>query len=91
MQFRMVDTGADRDSMLYRVDEQSLDLALRYRIELIRCEPTTRIRVPGLSGTFANGNGKLHDDGDIYNLAAWEDWEWFAFRQFSSRHQGFLG
>src|SRR5690349_23277426 len=80
MQFKMIDTGADRDSMLYRVDEQSLDLALRYRIQLIRCEPTMRIRVPGLPTTFANGNGKLHDDDSVYHLDAWEDWEWFAFR-----------
>ncbi len=80
MQFRMVDTAVDRDSMLYRVDEQHLDLALRYRIELVRCEPTTRIRMPGLPNTFANGDGKLHDDGAIYNLDTWKDWEWFAFR-----------
>ena len=31
MQFRMMHTGTDRDSMLYRVDEQHLDLALRYQ------------------------------------------------------------
>lgn len=80
MQFKMVDTGADRDSMLYRLDEQRLDLALRYRIHLIRCEPTTRIQLPGVPATFANGDGKLHDDGGaLYNLDAWEDWEWFAF------------
>lgn len=81
MQFRMVDTGADRDSVLYRLDEQRLDLALRYRVELVRCEPTTQIQIPGVSATFANGDGKLHDDGGaIYNLDAWKNWEWFAFR-----------
>jgi len=79
MQFKTINTGDDRDSMLYRVDEQHLDLALRYRIELIRCEPTTRIRIP--DGTYADGDGKLHDDsGTLYNLATWEDWEWAAFR-----------
>src|SRR6266478_5309936 len=81
MQFKMINAGDDRDSMLYRVDEQHLDLALRYRIQLIRCEPTTRIRIPHLSSTHADGDGKLHDDGGaVYNLAAWADWEWNAFR-----------
>jgi hypothetical protein len=80
MQFRMIDTGADRDSMLYRVDEQHLDLALRYKIELVRVEPTTQIRIPALPDIFANGDGKLHDDGHIYNLDVWEEWEWHAFR-----------
>lgn len=80
MQFRMVDTGPDRDSVMYRVDELCIDLALRYRIELVRCEPTTRIRLPGLAATFANGDGKLSDDGAIYNLDVWENWEWLAFR-----------
>src|SRR3954452_23721618 len=80
MQFRMVHAGADRDSMLYRLDEHRLDLALRYKIELVRCEPTTRIGIPNLPNTFANGDGKLHDDGTVYNLDAWQDWEWFAFR-----------
>lgn len=80
MQFRIVDAGADRDSMMYRVDEQSIDLALRYRIELVRCEPTTRIQIPGIAATFANGDGKLNDEGAIYNLDVWENWEWFAFR-----------
>ena len=46
MQFRMVHTGTDRNSMLYRVDEQHLDLSLRFRITLIRCEPTTRSDLP---------------------------------------------
>ena len=81
MQFKTINTGDDRDSMLYRVDEQHLDLALRYRIQLIRCEPTTRIAIPHLSSTHADGDGKLHDDGGaVYNLAAWADWEWNAFR-----------
>lgn len=80
MQFRMIHNGADRDSMLYRLDEQHLDLALRYRIELVRVEPTTRVQVPGDPNTFANGDGQIHDDDGVHKLAKWEEWEWFAFR-----------
>ena len=42
--------------------------------------PRRGSELPGLPDTFANGDGKLHDDGAIYNLDVWKDWEWFAFR-----------
>src|SRR5512139_2133000 len=41
---------------------------------------TTRITEFRSVGTHASGNGILHDGSDRFNLDAWTDAEWVAFR-----------
>lgn len=78
MQFKMVHGDDDRDSLLYFLSNDVLDLVLQYRIQLVRVEPTTKLLQ---AGHQAPGDGTLLDDeGKTFNLQAWQEWEWQAFR-----------
>lgn len=78
MQFKMVHAGEDRDSLLYFLKDDVLDLVLQYRIQLIRVEPWTKVL---LSKHHAPGDGTITDDeSQMFNLTAWPEWEWYAFR-----------
>jgi hypothetical protein len=52
MNIRMIHNGRDRDSLLMPMDERTVDLMLQYSIQLIRCEPTTRIIPDSSDGHF---------------------------------------
>ena len=80
MNIRMIHNGRDRDSLLMPMDERTVDLMLQYSIQLIRCEPTTRITEFRSVDTHASGNGIVRDGSDRFNLDAWRDDEWVAFR-----------
>ena len=80
MNIRMIHNGRDRDSLLMPMDERTVDLMLQYSIQLIRCEPTTPITEFRSVGTHASGNGIVRDGSDRFNLEAWRDDEWVAFR-----------
>lgn len=62
-------------------------LMLRYKIQLICCEPTTHFSA---AGTYETGNGILNDEFGIFHLERWSEGEWAEFRnQFvnvMSRH-----
>ena len=79
MQFRMAQKGDQRDSVLHFLSEDTLDLAMRFRIQLVRVDPTTILNE---GGQVAGGNGSLLDTefNDTFNLQTWEAWEWHAFR-----------
>ena len=80
MNIHMIHNGRDRDSLLMPMDERTVDLMLQYSIQLIRCEPTTRITEFRSVGTHASGNGIVRDGSDRFNLDAWRDDEWVALR-----------
>jgi hypothetical protein len=56
---------------------RSMDLMLQFRLQLIRCEPTSHFNVVG---TYCTGNGILHDEFGTFHLDPWTDAEWNAFR-----------
>ena len=80
MNIRMIHNGRDRDSLLMPMDDRTVDLMLQYSVQLIRCEPTTRITEFRSVDTHASGNGIVRDGSDRFNLDAWTDGEWVAFR-----------
>lgn len=80
MQIRMVHNGRDRDSLLMPMDERTVDLMLQFSIQLVRVEPTTRLTEFRTWGTHGSGDGILHDGRERFNLDAWTDAEWVAFR-----------
>ena len=55
MEIRMVHNGRDRDSLLMPMDDRTVDLMLQYSIQLIRCEPTTRVTEFRTVGTTPPG------------------------------------
>ena len=80
MQIRMVHNGRDRDSLLMPMDERTVDLMLQFSIQLMRVEPTTRLTEFRTWDTHGSGDGILHDGRERFNLDAWTDAEWVAFR-----------
>src|SRR4051812_6700445 len=77
MQVRFFHRGRGRDSLLMATSPRTLDLTLQFRIQLVRCEPTTSFRLPG--GAHCNGDGIVHDLGR-FHLDRWDDREWLAYR-----------
>ena len=59
------------------MDANSADLMLQFRIELVRCEPTTHFNA---SGSYCTGDGILHDTYGRFHLDPWSDNEWVGFR-----------
>ena len=57
MNIRMIHNGRDRDSLLMPMDDRTVDLMLQYSIQLIRCEPTTRVNEFRSVDTHVPGNG----------------------------------
>ena len=57
----MIHNGWDRDLLLMPMDDRTVDLMLQYSVQLVRCEPTTRITEFRSVNTRASGNGILHD------------------------------
>ena len=51
MQFKMMHADAFRDSLLYFLSDDVLDLVLQFRIELVRVEPTTVVVQGGHTAT----------------------------------------
>src|SRR5262245_41747851 len=80
MQIQMVHNGRDRDSLLMPMDDRTVDLMLQFSIQLVRVEPTTRLTEFRTWQTHAAGDGILHDGRERFNLDAWTDAEWVAFR-----------
>ena len=76
----MIHNGRDRDSLLMPMDDRTADLMLQFSVQLVRCEPTTRITEFRTWGTHASGDGILHDGRERFNLEAWTEAEWVAFR-----------
>jgi len=76
----MVHNGRDRDSLLMPMDDRSVDLMLQYSVQLVRCEPATRVTEFRTVGTHASGDGILHDGTERFHLDPWTDAEWAAFR-----------
>ena len=64
MNIQMIHNGRDRDSLLMPMDDRTVDLMLQYSIQLIRCEPTTRITEFRSVDTHASGNGIVRDGSD---------------------------
>lgn len=81
MEIRTSHTGRDRDSVLVRRGARAFDLVLQYRIQLVRCEPSTHINEFVSSRIFSTGNGLLHDGPRQFHLEAWANDEWQAFRE----------
>jgi len=81
MNIRMIHNGRDRDSLLMPMDDRTVDLMLQYSVQLIRCEPTTRVNEFRSVDTHVPGNGTVRDGSDRFNLDPWTDGEWAAFRE----------
>lgn len=82
MQVRLTHHAHSRDSTLLPITDERLGLILQYKIQLIRCEPTTHFNA---AGTYCTGNGILHDEFGRFHLEAWSDAEWTEFRnQFAN-------
>ena len=83
MQLRLFHNAHSRDSMLMPMDDRQLNLMLQFKIQLIRCEPTTHFNA---AGTYCTGNGVLHDGSyGQFHLERWTDREWSDFsRNFSN-------
>lgn len=61
MEIRTFHNGPDRDSLLTARGARTFDLTLQYRIQLVRCEPTTHFNASVASRIFCTGDGLLHD------------------------------
>ena len=84
LQLRLFHNAHSRDSMLMPMDDRQLNLMLQFKIQLIRCEPTTHFNA---AGTYCTGNGILHDGGSYgqFHLERWTDREWSDFsRNFAN-------
>jgi hypothetical protein len=81
MEIRTSHSGLDRDSLLTPRGARTFDLILQYRIELVRCEPTTHFNASAASRVFCTGDGVLHDGARQFHLDRWENAEWLAFRE----------
>ena len=81
MEIRTSHSGQDRDSLLTSRGARTFDLTLQYRIQLVRCEPTTHFNASVASRIFCTGDGLLHDGPRQFHLDRWENAEWLAFRE----------
>jgi hypothetical protein len=81
MEIRTSHSGLDRDSLLTPRGARTFDLTLQYRIQLVRCEPTTHLNEFMASRIFCTGNGVLRDGARQFHLDRWENAEWLAFRE----------
>jgi hypothetical protein len=79
MEIRTSHNGLDRDSLLTPRGARAFDLILQYRLQLVRCEPTTAFNASAASRVFATGDGLLHDGPRRFRLDRWENAEWLAF------------
>jgi hypothetical protein len=76
MEIRMIHNGGDRDSLLIPMDDRTVDLMFQYSIQLIRCEPTTRITEFRSVDTHASGNGNDWVPPPV--AAPWRALAWMA-------------
>lgn len=81
MEIRTSHSGLDRDSLLTPRGARTFDLVLQYRIQLVRCEPTTHVNEFMVSRIFCTGNGVLGDGARQFHLDPWANDEWLAFRE----------
>jgi hypothetical protein len=79
VEIRTSHSGQDRDSLLAPRGTRAFDLILQYRLQLVRCEPTTPFNASAASRIFATGDGLLHDGPRRFHLDRWENAEWLAF------------
>jgi hypothetical protein len=79
MQLHLFKSARRWDSCLLPMDDNTLELLFQFRVRLVRIEPTTRFNLGG--GTFATGNGILHDTDGNYNLDAWRNEDWDTFKR----------
>jgi hypothetical protein len=79
VEIRTSHSGQDRDSLLAPRGARAFDLILQYRLQLVRCEPTTPFNASAASRIFATGDGLLHDGPRRFHLDRWENAEWLAF------------
>ena len=85
MEIHASHSGLDRDSLLTPRGARAFDLTLQYRLQLVRCEPTTHFNASAASRAFATGNGLLHDGARQFHLERWENAEWLAYRENFAR------
>ncbi|SEO45115.1 hypothetical protein SAMN02990966_01920 [Rhodospirillales bacterium URHD0017] len=85
MEIHASHSGLDRDSRLTPRGARAFDLILQYRMELVRCEPTTHFNASAASRVFGTGDGLLHDGARRFHLERWENDEWLAYRENFAR------
>ncbi|NIJ51159.1 hypothetical protein [Dyadobacter arcticus] len=78
MQIQIFRSNRNWDSALLPLDDNTFGMILQFRVRLIRVEPTTRFFS---SETYATGNGILHDTYGRFQLDAWTDEEWEAYKR----------
>ncbi len=82
MQLRLLHNAQSRDSTLMPMNDRMLHLILHFKIQLVRCEPTTHFNA---ASAYCTGNGILHADHYRFHLETWSDQEWNEFsRNFAS-------
>jgi hypothetical protein len=77
MKTRMTYSSDRYDALFMPMNFQNHFLMLQYRVQLVRCEPTSHFNI---AGTYCTGNGIVHDGADRFHLDPWTDAEWSGFR-----------
>lgn len=76
MKTNMTYSSRNHDALFMPMNFSNHFLMLQYRIQLVRCEPTSHFNI---LGTYCTGNGILHDGSQRFHLDAWTDAEWNGF------------